>query len=324
MRAAVYDTAGPRCGELRVVDLPEPQPAPGEVRVRVAVSGVNPTDWKRRRPGVPDRPWALQVPGQDGAGMIDAVGDGVDPARIGERVWLHFAALDHAGGSAAELVCVPQRRAVALPDGIGLDVGATLGIPALTAHRCLFADGPLEGSTVLVTGGAGAVGHIAVQLARRAGAKVVATVSSEAKAVLASEAGADVVLDRHAADHLDALREAAGVGFDRVVDVDVAANLPSYVDLLREGSAVASYADMGEALTTRVQQLMTRNVVLRFVLIYGVALPALDAAVADVDALLRSGGPVQLPIQRFSLEDIATAHDVVQAGPFGRVLVDIP
>jgi NADPH2:quinone reductase len=139
-----------------------------------------------------------------------------------------------------------------------------------------------------------------------------------------SAAGADVVLDRHAADHLDALREAAGVGFDRVVDVDVAANLPSYVDLLREGSAVASYADMGEALTTRVQQLMTRNVVLRFVLIYGVALPALDAAVADVDALLRSGGPVQLPIQRFSLDDIASAHDVVQAGPFGRVLVDIP
>jgi NADPH2:quinone reductase len=324
MRAAVYDTAGPRCGELRVAHLPEPQPAPGEVRVRIAVSGVNPTDWKARRPGVSGRPWPQQVPGQDGAGTIDAVGDGVDPARVGQRVWLHFAALGHAGGSGAELVCLPERRAVLLPDAVSLDVGATLGIPALTAHRCLFADGPLDGANVLVTGGAGAVGHVAVQLAHRAGARVVATVSSDTKATLASDAGADIALDRHAPDHLDALRDAAGAGFDRVIDVDVAANLASYVDLLREGSAVASYADMGEALTVRVQQLMARNVVLRFVLIYGVAPPALDEAIADVDALLRSGGPVQLPVRRFSLDDIARAHDAVQAGSFGRVLVDIP
>ncbi len=323
MRAAVYDTEGPRCGELRVVELADPTPAPGEVRVRVAVSGVNPTDWKRRRPGVPDRPWAQQVPGQDGAGVIEAVGDGVDPARVGQRVWLHFAALGHPGGSVAELVCLPQRRAVALPDEVSLDVGATLGIPALTAHRCLFADGGLDGSNVLVTGGAGAVGHIAVRLARRAGATVVATVSSDAKARLAREAGAHVVLDRHAPDHLDALRDAAGAGFDRVVDVDVATNLSGYLDLLREGAAVASYADTGEPLTVRVQQLMARNVVLRFVLIYGVPLPALDAAISDVDALLRSGGPVDLPVQRFPLEAIAAAHEAVQGGALGRVLVDI-
>jgi NADPH2:quinone reductase len=323
MRAAVYDTEGPRCGELRIVDLAEPLPGPGEVRVRIAVSGVNPTDWKRRRAGVPERPWAEQVPGQDGAGTIEAVGDGVDPARIGQRVWLHFAALGHAGGSAAESVCVPQRRAVVLPDEVSLDVGATLGIPALTAHRCLFADGDLDGATVLVTGGAGAVGHISVQLARRAGARVIATVSSEAKAQLARAAGAHVVLDRHAPDHLRALRDAAGEGIDRVVDVDVVANLPGYVDLLREGAAVASYADMGVPLTTSVQQLMARNVVLRFVLIYGVPLTALDAAVADVDALLRSGGPVELPVQRFALADIAAAHDAVRAGALGRVLVDV-
>jgi NADPH:quinone reductase len=323
MRAAVYDTAGPRCGELRIVGLDDPTPGPGEVRVRVAVSGVNPTDWKRRRPGVPERPWAQQVPGQDGAGVVDAVGEGVDVSRVGQRVWLYFAALGHAGGSAAEFVCVPEQRAIVLPDEVSLDVGATLGIPALTAHRCLFADGELDGSTVLVTGGAGAVGHLAVQFARGAGARVIATVSSEAKAALAREAGAHVVLDRHATDHLEALRVACSGGLDRVVDVDVAANLPGYLDVLREGAAVAAYADAGQPLSTSVQQLMARNVVLRFVLIYGVPTAALGAAVAATESLLRSGGPVPSPVKRFPLEDIAAAHEAVRHGALGRVLVDV-
>lgn len=323
MRAAVYDTAGPRCGELRIVELDDPTPGPGEVRVRVAVSGVNPTDWKRRRPGVPERPWAQQVPGQDGAGVIDAVGEGVDVSRIGQRVWLYFAALGHAGGSAAELVCVPEHRAIVLPDEVGLDVGAMLGIPALTAHRCLFADGELAGSTVLVTGGAGAVGHLAVQLARGSGARVIATVSSETKAALAREAGAHVVLDRHAPDHREELRDACSGGLDRAVDVDVATNLPGYIDLLREGAAVAAYADAGPPLATSVQQLMARNIILRFVLIYGVPRRALDAAVAVTESLLRSGGPVPLPVQRYPLEDIAAAHEQVRHGALGRVLVDV-
>lgn len=323
MRAAVYDTSGPRCGELRVVELDDPHPGPGQVRVRVSVSGVNPTDWKRRRPGVPERPWSEQVTGQDGAGVIDEVGEGVDPGRIGQRVWLHFASVGHAAGSAAEHVCLDARRAAPLPDGVSDAVGATLGIPAMTAHRCLFADGPLDGRTVLVTGGAGAVGHVSVQLARQAGARVIATVSSPQKARLASEAGAHVVLDRHAPEHVAELRAAAGEGLDRVVDVDVAANLTSYVGLLREGAAVASYAGTGAPLAVDVSQLMARNVVLRFVLIYGVPTRELDAAVAHIDALLRTGTLVQLPARHLPLDAISEAHEAVRAGSLGRVLVDL-
>src|SRR5690606_4205791 len=193
MRAAVYDTSGPAQGELRVVDLPDPSPGPGEVRVRLRVAGVNPTDWKARsRPG---GEWPQQTPGHDGAGVVDAVGDGVDAARVGERVWVYHAALGRPGGTAAQLVCVPAAQAVRLPDGVSFGHGAGLGIPGITAHRCVFADGPVAGRTVLVTGGAGAVGHAAVQLAAWRGARVVATVSSEAKAALARDAGDDAVVN---------------------------------------------------------------------------------------------------------------------------------
>lgn len=180
MRAARYPTEGPEVGVIRVETVPRPDPAPGEVLVEVAVSGVNPTDWKARGSGgfasAAAMPWV--IPNQDGAGTIVACGEGVAPERNGERVWLWQAQWLRPAGTAAEYVTVPADHAVPLPDSASFDLGAGLGIPAMTAHRCLFGPGPLEaGDSVLVQGGAGAVGHAAIQLAVHAGARVATTVS---------------------------------------------------------------------------------------------------------------------------------------------------
>jgi len=198
MRAAVYDRYGPAREVLRVAEIERPEPGAGEVRVRMRVSGVNPTDWKSRA-GSPGNtpPFPYLVPNQDGAGEIDAVGEGVDPGRVGQRVWVYFAAQKRQHGAAAQWICLPERQAVDLADSASLDLGASLGIPALTAHHCLFGDGPIDGKTVLVAGGAGAVGHFAIELARRAGARIVTTVSSDEKA---AREGAENDFRNHAAE----------------------------------------------------------------------------------------------------------------------------
>src|SRR5580658_4143232 len=195
MRAAVYESNGPAHEVLRVTDVDTPEPGPDQVRVRVHVSGVNPTDWKSRAGATPRPIDGFQIPNQDGAGVIDAVGEGVDPGRVGERVWVWLAAAGQRWGTAAEWTVVPAERAVPLPEGVGFDLAASLGVPAMTAHRCLFADGPIEGKNVLVAGGAGAVGHFAIELAKWAGARVVSTVSNAEKGELAARAGADLVVN---------------------------------------------------------------------------------------------------------------------------------
>lgn len=325
MRAAVYDTSGPARGDLRVVDLPDPTPAPWEVRVRIRVSGVNPTDWKARsRAGDPPA-WPLQVPNQDGAGEIDAVGDGVDPARLGEHAWVYHAASGRPSGTAADYVCLPAEQVVPLPEGVSFGHGAGLGIPGITAHRCLFADGPVSGRTVLVTGAAGAVGNAAVQLARWGGAaRIVATVSTDEKAQLAREAGADEVLRYRHPSFNETLRTVAAGGIDRVVDVALGANLASYGPLLADHAVVASYARDRDEASVPMWPLMAANVVLRFVLVYGLPQPALDAAVTDLTAALRQGALQPLPSHRFPLEAIGEAHDAVRGSITGKVLVDIP
>jgi NADPH:quinone reductase len=325
MRAIVYDTDGPAFGELRLVELPDPEPGPGQVRVRVRVSAVNPTDWRSRSSDPGGRAWPQQVPNQDGAGVIDAVGPGVEAARVGERVWLHLAAHGHAGGTAADLVVVPSRQAVTLPDGVGFDVGAGLGVPALTAHHCLFADGPIDGRTVLITGGAGAVGHVAVQIARHAGAHVITTVSGPRKAEIAASAGATEILNYRDEDYPDQLARVAEHGIDRVVDVDVAANLDRYLPHLNGSAVVVAYASpaSGGPLTLPVRPLMARNVLLRFMLLYGVPIPLLDEGVRAVDRLLRTVGLVPLPAIRYPLERLAEAHEHVRSGALGKVLIDV-
>ena len=207
MRAAQYAPLGPAADVLSVVELDDPQPAPGEVRVRLSFSGVNPTDWKRRSVG-PLAPGPAQIPNHDGAGVIDAVGPGADPQRVGERVWVFHAARNRTAGTAATLVCVPSAQAVPLPDHISLELGASLGIPYITAHAALTGDGPVAGQTVLVTGGGGAVGHAAVELGTFLDADVIATASTPEKAQSAGAAGARKVLDYRAVDYLPLLRQA--------------------------------------------------------------------------------------------------------------------
>lgn len=320
MLAAVYRVPG-GSDVLQVEEMPDPAPGPGEVRVRVRVAGVNPTDYKRRTGTAPD---GFQIPGQDGAGDIDQVGPGVDPARVGERVWVWLAAADgRRWGTAAQYSIVPDRQAVPLPDGASYDLGAGLGVPAMTAWHCLFADGPLDGRTVLVAGGAGAVGNAAVALARRAGARVLTTCSA-AGAALARNAGAHVVVDRHAADAADQLRAAAPGGVHRIVEVALGANLGLDLAVLAPHGRVSVYAD--DALADLpVRALMVLNATVQFVLLYGVGDAALDAAAAGVRQAVADGVLTALPPVRYSLGQVAAAHDAVQRGASGtKVLLDVP
>jgi NADPH:quinone reductase len=339
MRAVVYSHTGGR-EVLRLVERPTREPGPGEVRVKMQVSGVNPTDWKARAGGRAgaELPFPELVPNQDGAGTIDAVGDGVAESRVGERVWLWEAAWQRAGGTAQEFVVIPSCQAVRLPDAASMDVGASLGIPALTAHRCLtvselgsrkLAPGALNGQTVLVAGGAGAVGHAAIQLARWAGARVVSTVSSDDKARLALAAGAEQAVNYRTGQAADEIRSLVPNGIDVIVEVAPAGNAVLDGAVLAPNGTVAVYAtDRVAELELNVRELMSRNLRYQFVLVYTVRRAAKDQAVADVatavaDGALEVGEHVGLPLHRFPLERTADAQDAVENGAVGKVLVDI-
>ena len=320
MRAASYDRYGPATEVLEVRDVERPAPGPGEVLVKVAVSGVNPTDWKSRSGATPRPIDGFQIPHHDGAGVIEAVGDGVDPARAGQRVWLWLAAAGRRWGTAAEWTVVPADQAVPLPAGASLELGASLGVPAMTAHWCVFADGPVTGKTVLVAGGAGAVGHFAIELAARAGARVIATASGPEKAELARRAGAAHVVNYRDADAAGQIRAAAGQT-DRVIEVALGANLALDLAVAKPGSMIVTYAAEPADPVLPVRACMTANVTLRFILLYGVPRPALRQAAADITAALTEGALTELPVHRFGLPDIAAAHEAVEAGALGKVLV---
>lgn len=335
VRAITYT----RPGSPDVLTLGErdtPEPGPGEVRVRLAFSGVNPTDWKSRSTAQPGP--AGQVPGQDGSGTVDAVGEGVDPARVAERVWVWEAAWQRPHGTSAEHTVVPARQAVVLPSDAGFELGASLGIPFLTAHRCLtvaeslpdrLAPGSLDGHAVLVQGGAGAVGNAAVQLARWAGATVIATVSSPAKAELAVRAGATHVLDYRQQDVVAEVRRIAPQGVDAVVEVSAAVNAAIDAQVVALHGAVAMYADDGGAeVTIPVRAQMVPNARWQFVLVYTEPTAAKDQAVEDVSAAVlagavRVGEDAGLPLHVHPLADTAAAHQAVQDGAVGKVLIDV-
>ncbi len=322
MKAALYDRYGAARDVLRVEEMDRPEPGPGEVRVKVEASGVNPTDWKSRSGATPRPIDGFQVPHHDGAGVIDAVGEGVDTARIGQRVWLWLAAGGRRWGTAAEWTVVPERMAVPLPDGASAELGASLGVPAVTAHRCLFADGPIEGKTVLVAGGAGAVGHFAIELAKWAGGRVVSTVSGPQKAELAAKAGADLVVNYREPDAAEQIKSfAGGAGVDHVVEVALGANLQLDLAVIRPEARIACYAAETTDPVLPVRACMNANVVLRFVLLYGVPPEALGQAAKDITAALADGALTELPVTRFSLDEIAEAQDAVEAGAVGKVLV---
>lgn len=326
MRAAWYERTGPAAGVLELGTLPTPDPGPGEVLVRVRASGVNPSDTKRRAS------WAglemrhpRVVPHADGAGTIERVGEGVEPGRVGERVWLWNAqGGERAFGTAAEYVAVPADRAVALPDGVSFETGAGLGVPGSTAHYALFGDGPIGGRTVLVQGGAGAVGHLAVQLATLAGATAIATVSSEEKAAAARAAGAAHTIDYRREDVVErVLSLTGGDGVDRVVEVDLAANLETDIAVLATGGTIASYSSTSDPTPELpYYPLAFRDHRIHFV--QGFLLPPVErrAAIRDLTIWLTAA---QLEVRIDSvwpLAAIADAHERLESGAaLGKVIV---
>ena len=320
--AARYDTSGPRMGELEIVEIPRPDPAPGEVLVRVRFSGVNPTDVGSRAGHSFDSGHTHVVPDHDGAGEIVEVGDGVPAERIGERVWLWLAQWRRPQGTAAQFIALPSAQAVALPAGASLELGAGLGIPALTAHRCLWAEGPIENLAVLVQGGAGAVGHAAIELARFGGARVAATVSSPAKAAVASAAGAELVLDR-AADVVEPVRAWAPDGVERIVEVAIGTNVAVDAELIRPFHEISSYG-RPDAPIVVPRPLMVKNSGIHWILVYTMGEQAIADAVAEITRALEAGALTALPSIRFPLEAISDAHDAVRDGALGKVLVELP
>jgi len=339
VRAIQYSLTGDP-DVLTLVDVPVPDPGPGQVRVRVHRSGVNPTDWKTRRGSsagaAVDPP---QVPNQDGSGVVDAVGQGVEVSLLGQRVWIWEAAhLRPAGGTAQEYAVVPSRHVVPLPHGASFDLGASLGVPFLTAHRCLTVteDGPtrlgpgtLEGRTVLVAGGAGAVGNAAIQLARWSDATVITTVSSAEKANLAARAGADHVVDYKQRDVVADVRAICPDGVNTIVEVSPAANAALDAEVLALHGSVAVYAnDGGSQMELPVRASMVPNVRWQFVLVYNApetwrARALQDVAAAVLAGAVRVGDEAGLPLHHYPLERADEAHTAVERGTVGKVLIDV-
>lgn len=338
MRAIEYTRTGDP-DVLTLVDRADPDPGPGHVLVRVHRSGVNPTDWKSRRgSGSGDIVDPPQVPGQDGAGVVEAVGSGVDAALVGERVWVWEAAFQRTDGTTQELAAIPVHQVVPLPAAASFDLGACLGIPFLTAHRCLTVteDGPtelgpgtLQDRVVLVAGGAGAVGNAAIQLARWSDATVISTVSGPAKAQSAVAAGADHVIDYRRQDVVAEVRKLAPHGVNTIVEVSPAANSAIDAAVIAMHGSVAVYAnDGGSDLTLPVRQLMAPNARWQFVLVYTAPREAKARAVDGVAAAVRAGAirvgaDAGLPLHHFSLADAAKAHAAVENSVVGKVLIDI-
>jgi NADPH2:quinone reductase len=317
MLAARYTQTGPAAEVIEMTDVQTPEPGPGEVRVRIAFSGVNPTDFKARAAG--ELTGDFQIPNQDGSGVIDEVGEGVDPGRVGERVWIYFAAVQRPWGTAAEYTVVPAERAVPLPDNASFELGASIGIPAMTAHRCLFADGPIEGEAVLVAGGAGAVGRCAIEVARWGGAgRIIATVSNDEKARIATEAGADEAVNYKADDAIERLKDA---GVHRIVELSLGNNLELDLAAAAPHCAIVSYANEGPNPQLEVRRLMTPNIVLRFVLVYTMPREAIEQSVADITQMLTAGALTEPPLHTYPLAETAAAHDAVENGAVGKVLI---
>ncbi|MHC8946658.1 NADPH:quinone reductase [Advenella incenata] len=325
MRAAYYNRQGPAEEVLILGEVAIPEPAPNEVRVRIHVSGINPSDIKARTAFSAAMAFPQIIPHQDGSGVIEAVGDKVPASRLGERVWVYEAQYGRASGTAAELVVVPSEQAIPLPDNVSYEVGAALGIPALTAHRCLFADGALNGQRVLVHGGAGVVGTAAILLAKWAGAWVATTVMDSKQAIVAKANGADLVIDRSEKNIVETLSKATDrLGINRIVDVNLKANLDINMACLAQGGVISSYATSSatEELSIPLLQAMVHGCVFRFVYIYNVPAEAKRLAIADITACLHTGQYLPQIAINLRLDQIAEAHALLESGKaMGKVLV---
>jgi NADPH2:quinone reductase len=306
---------------LSVEEIETPQPGPGQVRVKITLSGVNPTDWKSRSGATGAGPDGFQVPHQDGCGTVDALGQGVVDRTVGQRVWLYLAGAGNRYGTAAEYSVVPAHRTVPLPESASDELGACLGVPALTAAHCLGGGrADLAGAHVLVAGGAGAVGHFAIELAKYAGANVATTVSTAAKAELARAAGADLVVHYRQPGAADRLK-AFAPRMDRIVEVALGANLDIDLAVAGAGTVIVVYAAEAQDPVVPTRRFMTANVQVHYVLLYGVPATEIADAVGWTSRALAAGALSVLPIVRFPLSQVAAAQDAVEAGATGKVLV---
>jgi NADPH:quinone reductase-like Zn-dependent oxidoreductase len=327
MKAAWFETFGPARQVIRIGEQPVPAPGPGEVLVRLRTSGVNPSDVKKRAGSSPtllDN--GLVIPNSDGAGVIEAVGEGVAKSRVGERVWIYQAQHGRRFGTAAGYVAIDARRAAPLPEPAGFDVGACLGIPAMTAHRCVFADGPVDRRTVLVTGGVGRVGYYAVQWAKSAGARVIATASKPEDERICRDLGADAVVNHREPGWGERVKAAnGGEPVDRVVEVEFGANLPEVLQCIRVGGTIATYSSM-QAPEPKLPfyRMMFMDLTVRMVLVYVMPEPAKQAAMADIAKHLAEGRLQHRIAARLPLEELARANELIEQGELrGCVVVDI-
>jgi NADPH2:quinone reductase len=327
MQAAFYENTGPASDVLFIAELPTPVAGPGEVRVKIAWSGVNPSDVKSRaRPRSVPMPFPRVIPHSDGSGVIDQVGPDVSSTRIGERVWVWNAAWMRPFGTAAQYVVLPSEQAVPLPLNTDLAAGACLGIPALTAYHAVTADGGVADKNVLVAGGAGAVGHYAIQLARIKGARqIIATVSGPEKAALAREAGADIVLNYRTDDLSSAISEVThGKGVDRIVEVDLAANIGTDISLLRPEGEVIVYGSGASEIGVPFSAAIRKGLHLYFFIVYNLAAPVRDAAITDLTRLLEEKKLIHNIAARLPLTQIAEAHNLVEQGQvIGNVILQV-
>ena len=324
MRAATFSKTGSARDVLTVVDRPIPEPGPGEVRVKIAASGVNPSDVKRRgaTPAGSPAEYPIVIPHSDGAGTIDKVGSGVAASRVGERVWTFNAQFARPFGTAAEYCVVPDGFAVRLPDNIDFATGACLGVPALTAYHAIMLDGSVRGQTLLIQGGAGTVANYAIQFAKADGATVIATISSPEKAAHAKAAGADHTINYRTDDLKKRIGElTGGNGIKRVIEVDLAANVPTYMSILADSAKVVVYGSGGIAPVPGLIRLQTT---IQFFVVYKLDDAIRKQWIAAITAMLEKNALKHAVAARFPLDKIAEAHEAVESGKImGHVVVDV-
>ena len=325
MKAIWYEKLGTASDVLQYGDMPHPEPAAGEVRVKIAVSGVNPIDVKRRQGGRGSMTSPRVVPHFDGAGTIDAIGEGVKQRSVGQRVWIYGAQWQRDFGTAAEFVTLPADLTRALPDNCSFAEGACLGIPALTAYRSVLVNGPVAGKTLLITGGAGAVGRYAIQFAKLSGASIISTVSSDEKVELATSAGADYVLNYRTENVADRIKHiTAGEGVDQIVEVEFGGNLATSVDILKTGGSLVSYASQASPEPVLpFYEMMYKSLSVHLVLTFGTPAAALEESLAAINGWLVSGKLSHTIGCKFPLSETVAAHEAVEQGTLGKVLINV-
>ena len=324
MQAVWFESFGTAADTLILGEQPRPAPGPGEVLVKLATTGVNPSDVKKRAGAFPNLlDDGLVIPHSDGAGVIEAVGEGVDAGRVGERVFVYQAQYGRRLGTAAEYVALDAARAPRLPDNTSFEVGACIGIPIMTAHRCVFADGPVAGHTILVTGGAGRVGYYAIQWAKWAGATVIATASNAADEATCLALGADHVVNHRQDNWGEAvLACTAGGRVDRVVEVEFGANLQQVLTCVATGATVATYSStVVKEPQLPFIQMMFMDLTLRMVLVYAMPEAAKRQAIADTCQLLEAGILQHRIAHRLPFEQMARSHELIEQGGFGGCVV---